>query len=153
LSVEHHLNAADAAPVPGERISEELASATRRFWTFVVDQIVIWIGLFALQIAYGVAFGLEALQALDGIKWWGIFLAFYVLYFVSFEVISGRTPGKVLTGTRVVTNDGRALSIPTALIRSLCRMIPFEPMSFSLGETWWHDSLSRTQVVRLRRAS
>lgn len=80
-------------------------------------------------------------------------LAFYVLYFVSFEVISGRTPGKVLTGTRVVTNDGRARSIPTALIRSLCRMIPFEPMSFSLGETWWHDSLSRTQVVRLRRAS
>lgn len=136
-----------------EQSSGELASATRRFWTFVVDQIAIRIGLLAFEIAYGVAYGLDALKALDGAKWWGICIVFYVLYYVSFEVISGRTPGKLLTGTRVVTTSGLALSIPTALVRTLCRLIPLEPMSFSLGETWWHDSLSRTQVVRSRRAS
>lgn len=106
-----------------------------------------------MQIAYGVAYGIHALETLDGIKWWGICIAFYIIYYVSFEVISGRTLGKVLTGTRVVTTGGLALSIPTALIRTLCRLLPFEPMSVSLGETWWHDSLSRTQVVRSRSAT
>jgi uncharacterized RDD family membrane protein YckC len=153
LSIEHDPLAAGAASVLRERISGELASATRRFWTFVVDLIGIWIGLFVFQIAYGVAYGLDALEALDGAKWWGICITFYVLYYVSFELISGRTPGKVLAGTRVVTTCGLALSIPTALVRTLCRLLPFEPMSFSLGETWWHDSLSRTQVVRSRRAN
>lgn len=150
MSVEHNPNATGTAPVQIERISGEIASASRRFWTFVVDQIAIWIGLLILQIAYGVAYGIDALEALNGIKWWGICIAFYVLYYVSFEVISGRTLGKVLTGTRVVTTSGLALSLPTAFVRTLCRLLPFEPMSFSLGETWWHDSLSRTQVVRSR---
>jgi uncharacterized RDD family membrane protein YckC len=153
LSVEHTPDPAITAPVRRERISAEVASGTRRFWTFVIDQIAMWIGLLTLQIAYGVAYGLHALEALDGIKWWGICTAFYVIYYVCFEVISGRTLGKVLTGTRVVTTDGLPLSIPTALVRTLCRLIPFEPMSFSLGENWWHDSLSRTQVVRSHSAT
>jgi uncharacterized RDD family membrane protein YckC len=153
LSVDHNPYAAGAASVLREPISAELASATRRFWTFVVDQIVIRIGLLVLEIVYGVAYGLDALEALNGLKWWGIYIAFYVIYYVSFEVISGRTLGKVLTGTRVVTTSGLALSIPTAIVRTLCRLLPLEPMSFSLGETWWHDSLSRTKVVRSRGAS
>jgi uncharacterized RDD family membrane protein YckC len=139
--------------VQREPISGEIASAARRFWTFVIDQIAIWIGLLTFQIGYGVAYGIHALEALNGVKWWGICIVFYVVYYVSFEVISGRTPGKVLTGTRVVTTSGLALSIPTALVRTLCRLLPFEPMSFSLSETWWHDSLSRTQVVRWRNAT
>jgi uncharacterized RDD family membrane protein YckC len=153
LSVEHNANPSGTAPLLSERISGEIASGTRRFWTFVIDQITIWIGLLTLQIAYGVAYGIHALEALDGIKWWGISVAFYVIYYVSFEAISGRTLGKVLTGTRVVTTSGLALSMPTALVRTLCRFIPFEPLSFSLSETWWHDSLSRTQVVRSQSAS
>ena len=153
MSVKPSFNAAGAASVPSEQISGELASATRRFWTFVVDQIVVWIGMVTCQIAYGVAYGLEALEALDGVKSWGMGIAFYVLYYVCFEVVSGRTIGKIVTGTRVVTLSGLALSIPTVMLRTLCRLLPFEPMSFSLGETWWHDSLSRTQVVRARRVS
>lgn len=131
-------------------MSGEIAATTRRFWTYVIDLVAIWLGLFTLQIAYGVAYGIHALEALNGMKWWSICIASYVIYYVSFEAISGRTIGKVLTGTRVVTTNGLALSIPTALVRTLCRLLPFEPISFSLGETWWHDSLSRTQVVRSR---
>lgn len=153
MSVEHDPLAVGAASVSEERISGELASATRRFWAYVVDLVGIWIGLLVFQIVYGMGYGLDALKALDGAKWWTICIAFYVLYYVSFEVTSGRTPGKVLAGTRVVTTSGLALSIPTALVRTLCRLLPFEPLSFSLGETWWHDSLSRTQVVRSRRVS
>jgi len=153
LSVEHNPDVTAAASIQKGRLPGEIASAARRFWTYVVDLIIIWIGMFTLQIAYGVAFGIDSLEALNGPKWWGIFIAFYFIYYVTFEVVSGRTLGKVLTGTRVVTTTGLALSIPTAIVRTLCRFLPFEPISFSLGETWWHDSLSRTQVVRSRSAT
>lgn len=153
MSVEHNPDVTAAASIQRGRMSGEIASATRRFWTYVVDLIVIWIGMITLQIAYGVAFGIDDLEALNSPKWWGICIAFYFIYYVTFEVASGRTLGKVLTGTRVVTTNGLALSIPTAILRTLCRFLPFEPMSFSLGETWWHDSFSRTQVVRSRSAT
>ena len=153
MSVEHNPDVTAAASIQKGRMPGEIASAARRFWTYVVDLIIIWIGMFTLQIAYGVAFGIDSLEALNGPKWWGICIAFYFIYYVTFEVVSGRTLGKVLTGTRVVTTTGLALSIPTAIVRTLCRFLPFEPISFSLGETWWHDSLSRTQVVRSRSAT
>ncbi|KRC03703.1 hypothetical protein ASE26_02400 [Duganella sp. Root198D2] len=119
----------------------------------MADTIAIRIGFLALEIVYGVCYGLEALGELNGVKWWGVYIIFYVAYYVALEVLFGRTVGKLLTGTRVVTSEGQALSIPTALLRTFCRLIPLEPMSFSLGETWWHDSLSRTQVVRTRGTS
>ncbi|XLZ71796.1 RDD family protein [Massilia sp. SR12] len=122
-----------------QQVPGEPASATRRFWTFVADTIAIRIGFLILEIAYGVWYGVAALEELNGLKWWGSYMAFYGIYYVALEVLFGRTLGKVLTGTRVVTSEGRALSMPTALLRTLCRLLPLEPMSFSLGETWWHD--------------
>lgn len=153
MSVEHNPDVTAATFIQRGQMPGEIASATRRFWTYVVDLIVIWIGMVTLQIAYGLAFGIDALEALNGPKWWGICIVFYFIYYVTFEVASGRTLGKILSGTRVVTTNGLALSIPTAILRTLCRFLPFEPMSFSLGETWWHDSISRTQVVRSRSAT
>lgn len=153
MPVEHNSDVAADASIQTGRMPGDIASAARRFWTYVVDLIVIWIGLITLQIMYGIAFGIAALEALNGPKWWGICIVFYFIYYVTFEVVSGRTLGKLLTGTRVVTTNGLALSIPTAIVRTLCRFLPFEPMSFSLGETWWHDSLSRTRVVHSRSAT
>lgn len=150
MSFDQNPYAAGSALALREQISGEPASATRRFWTLVADTIVIRIGLLILEIAYGVCYGLEALEELNGIKWWGVYIIFYIAYYVVLEVLFGRTLGKVLTGTRVVNSDGLALSIPAAVVRTLCRLIPLEPMSFSLGEAWWHDSISRTQVVRVR---
>ncbi|KQV45826.1 MULTISPECIES: RDD family protein [unclassified Duganella] len=153
MSFDQNPYAPGSALAQRERVSGEPASATRRFWTFVADTIAIRIGFLALEIVYGVCYGLEALGELNGVKWWGVYIIFYVAYYVALEVLFGRTVGKLLTGTRVVTSEGQALSIPTALLRTFCRLIPLEPMSFSLGETWWHDSLSRTQVVRTRGTS
>lgn len=54
-----------------------------------------------------------------------------VFYFFGFETLTkGRSIGKFITGTKVVTLEGE---IPTAnvfLKRSFCRIIPFEAFSF-----------------------
>ena len=52
-------------------------------------------------------------------------------YYSLFEYLSGgRTIGKLLTGTMVVSEDGRPLTYPQVLGRTLSRFVPFEPFSF-----------------------
>ncbi|WP_224491107.1 RDD family protein [Robertkochia flava] len=76
---------------------------------------------------------------------------FGMLYFTFFETLTGRTPAKFITRTRVVTLDGEQPGFETILKRSLCRFIPFEAFSF-LGEEsrGLHDSISKTRVIRTR---
>ncbi len=70
------------------------------------------------------------------------------IYYVTFEALTGRTPGKYITKTRVVNMEGEKPDFPTILIRTLCRFIPFDSLSFLFTEsTGWHDRFSGTRVV------
>lgn len=67
------------------------------------------------------------------------------------EGFTGKTIGKLLTGTKVVDSTGGPASIKTAFLRSLCRYIPFEPFSFlSSDARGWHDSITKTWVIKSR---
>jgi uncharacterized RDD family membrane protein YckC len=79
-------------------------------------------------------------------------LLVYFAYYVGMEASTGKTVGKYVTGTQVVTEDGEQPSGGTIFIRTLCRIIPFEPFSF-FGSTprGWHDNLSKTRVVKTRK--
>ncbi|OQP50326.1 hypothetical protein A4H97_00315 [Niastella yeongjuensis] len=71
-----------------------------------------------------------------------------VLYYaVSETVMNGRTIGKLATNTIAITQDGAPFTFKHALLRSLVRAIPFEALS-AFGYLPWHDSLSKTVVVR-----
>lgn len=69
------------------------------------------------------------------------------VYWFTLEKIFQATPAKYLTGSRVVDVEGhRYPSTRTILHRTLCRFIPFEPLTF-LGQNGLHDKLSDTKVV------
>ena len=69
-------------------------------------------------------------------------------YYLIFETVTkGRTFGKILTGTIAITQDGSPFTFKHALLRTLCRFIPFEAFS-ALGYMPWHDSISKTAVVK-----
>lgn len=80
------------------------------------------------------------------------------LYLVIFWRISGQTPGKWLMGLKVVSVDGRRLSIARASLRFVGYLASALP--FYAGFLWilgperraWHDRLARTQVIYVRRA-
>lgn len=78
-------------------------------------------------------------------------IATLVAYYVLFEAIFGRTPGKLITGTRVVTLDGAKPGFGQIIGRSFARLVPFEPFSFLGSRGGWHDRWSGTRVVRVRR--
>ncbi len=80
-----------------------------------------------------------------------ISLLLYSAYYLVCEGIFRTTPGKFLTKTKVVTNDGEAASFQLILIRSITRIIPFEPLSifFSDNKNCWHDTISKTKLIRV----
>lgn len=75
----------------------------------------------------------------------GISLGF--MYFFVLEAFTGRTLGKILTGTKVINVHGQKPSFGQVVGRTFSRYIPFEPFSFLFGDRGWHDSLSKTYVV------
>jgi hypothetical protein len=72
---------------------------------------------------------------------------FRIVYYVITESILKTTPGKLLTGSRVVAFDGTPPTTSKILTRTLCRFIPFEALSFA-SQHGWHDRLSETAVVK-----
>jgi uncharacterized RDD family membrane protein YckC len=77
-----------------------------------------------------------------------------ILYNVFFWSLTGQTPGLMFMGLRVVTLDGKRLSIKRAAARIVGYIIATIPLY--LGFAWiliddrrqgWHDKLARTCVV------
>lgn len=67
-------------------------------------------------------------------------------YFFIFEGLFQRTPAKFITNTLVIMRDGSKPGLKDIAIRTLCRFLPLEALSYKSG-TWWHDRLSKTVVV------
>ncbi|MCB0762824.1 MAG: RDD family protein [Flavobacteriales bacterium] len=71
-------------------------------------------------------------------------------YYTLLEYTSkGKSLGKLITRTRAISEDGQKLTLTQALLRSLCRLVPFEQFSFLGGTTrGWHDRWTNTRVIK-----
>jgi len=76
-----------------------------------------------------------------------IIIVNYLVYYTLCEkLLRGQTLGKLITGTKSLRTDGEELTFKDALLRSLCRLVPFEV--FSGFGVPWHDSWTKTIVVK-----
>lgn len=127
-----------------------------RFVNYLVDQIAM--GVIINGIKYGIAFSILGEKYKDHLffqenmtaVWYGLLLSLvctFTYYAVFESVTNGRTLGKILTGTIAITQDGSPFTAKHAMMRTLCRFIPFEPFS-AFGYMPWHDKLSKTAVVK-----
>ncbi|HTV22575.1 MAG TPA: RDD family protein [Polyangiaceae bacterium] len=123
-----------------------LASNGQRFATFFLDYIGMTLCSGLIGVVLGLVGGAE-LAALSGLL--GIFV--WLGYYAGFEAAFGKTPGKMLMGTRVVTTTGNPPSFGQCLGRTFARCVPFEPFSFFGSEpVGWHDRWTNTRVIRDR---
>lgn len=155
---DHHDN---QSPPTSEHLLDDIeyhyvqASANVRFVNWFVDRLILW-GLWQLGVthfAYPIGMFVYSVAGGDKIM---IYLVsyllaciFHVIWYTIFEAATGgKTIGKLITRTRAVTANGARMELRTALIRSLCRLIPFEAFSaFGKPSYPWHDRLSKTLVV------
>ena len=86
-------------------------------------RLVIFLALSPLLVLSGLGLGLS-LIAVFLLEW---------LYPVTFEVLSGATPGKRAMGLLVVHDDGTPVALPASLIRNLLRVVDFFPLFYGVG--------------------
>ncbi|AWH84696.1 RDD family protein [Flavobacterium album] len=133
-----------------------LATKGQRLANLIID----FIFRFVLIFAFGMLAGLLTAVGYDGLyiwiqnpgTWseylieWGLLVVYYLLM----EMTTQRTIGKLITGTKVVMEDGSKPPAGTIALRTLCRLIPFDAFSF-LGDRGWHDSITHTYVVDVKK--
>lgn len=133
----------------------ESAPKIRRFFNWLVDKLVV-LGLIALATMLALLFGDEVvaewIDNIDTLTDYAITYAVFLAYYALMEGLFGFTLGKLITGTRVVDVQGRRITLARGLLRSLCRLIPFDAFSLLLSDDdvrrAWHDSITGTYVVR-----
>ncbi len=110
---------------------------------------VILIGLMVFAAIIGSQELLDRIQNINKIEEYGLAIVSILLYYNIFEIFFSRTIGKFITKTIVVNINGEKPDTQEILVRSLCRLIPFDNLSF-LGtpNKGWHDSISKTYVVK-----
>lgn len=133
----------------------ELDPANRnlRFVNFLVDRVVFY----GFSTGFNILWGNFVAMAMRDDDYYtryiasvlvGLFL--YAIFMgVTEALFKGKTLGKVFTGTRAVNPDGSPISVKTAFLRGLSRMVPFEPFS-AFGGSWprpWHDKWTDTYVI------
>jgi uncharacterized RDD family membrane protein YckC len=117
-----------------------------RVINFLIDTLVIFL----------ISFGLY--------KWWTfyvrfwnykyfpfyqVFWAFMFVYYSILEALTTRTPGKLLTMTKVVTVSGKRPAIYRILLRSLIRLTLIDSFFIPVFNRTLHDQLSGTRVVEV----
>lgn len=118
------------------RFHRRVAGPARRGLAWLLDLLLRGMVVFILLIAAAIGFSVdfEELAAMSQ----GVFLlALFVIdwgYYVLFEMLtSGRSPGKMVLGLRVVTDTGHPLQITDSILRNLLRAADFLPFGYALG--------------------
>lgn len=141
-------------------VESNKASLGLRFANLIIDRIVIYISFFLfgtfsvliyqvlnIEFFLNITNRLSQLNRLEDI----LITSFaYFLYLFLMEYFTkGRTVGKFITGTKVISTDGKSPTFQDFLIRNISRLVPFDAFSF-FGQNGWHDNWSDTRVINIK---
>ncbi len=118
------------------------ASKGKRLVHYIIDYIITFIATSFISLVF-------FSESSSTMSYLLIFVIIHFVYYVPTEyLMSGKTIGKLITPTRVVTHEGYHPELSVILLRTLCRLVPFDPLSFLFSEPGgWHDMWSKTWVV------
>ncbi len=138
------------------------ANGWKRFANFLIDYVILLllVGIFFIiaelvsptttyEDEYSV--NRSGFALLENI----LYSIIYAVYMALFEIVTkGRSIGKLITGTKVVNEDGTSINAGTAFKRGFSRAVPFEIFS-ALGSPCypWHDKWTNTYVVDIKASS
>lgn len=143
-------------------VQYEQATQGQRALNFIIDNLLMRFGLSyitgtAVGYLLGSLFPEYMMRIIDNENNFDLLMIGYIIaifnyliyYTICEKAFKGYTLGKLITGTRAVRNDGSELTFKDAFLRSLSRLVPFEPLS-GFGQSPWHDSWTKTTVVKAR---
>lgn len=134
----------------GEHTRFEYATMGQRFANFLID-LLVYLVLSSINITV-LAFFFSEDGSYHITGWWAVLFTmanYFTVTFLMEGISKGRSLGKLITRTRAVQNDFSTFTWKDAFLRSLCRLIPIEPLS-GLGGSPWHDNFTKTVVIKNR---
>lgn len=122
-----------------------------RFLNLIIDYFAQMGITFAFGVIVVVIAGQAGVDFIDSTPGLVIGIPILLGYYFVFEATTSRTLGKLVTGTKVVNENGGKATLGQITGRTFARLIPFEAFSFLGTPTrGWHDSLPRTFVIKSR---
>jgi uncharacterized RDD family membrane protein YckC len=128
-------------------------SSGTRFGYFIIDRILgyvfalsIWFGILILDALVNDSSITNIISTQPWVDKLGTYFLISFLYYFIFESALGTSLGKLMLGYIVVNEFGNKPPIKQILLRSLSRLVPFEPFS-CFKWMGWHDSWSETMVI------
>lgn len=117
-----------------------------RFADYIIDVVIFYILFVVILLTLK-----SLISDPDSSFTYIISYIFLVTYYTLMEgITNGRSVGKLITGSKAVKEDGTPITWSDALLRSLTRIVPFEPFS-AFGGRPWHDRWTHTIVVKNNR--
>ena len=132
------------------------ATQGTRLANYLIDAVVFYILIFFLGVFLGILYTigikapLQLISYIEGNRAFNYLFSsiLYFIYIFSIEYLTkGKSIGKFITKTQVVSIDGTMPTQKDFLIRNISRLVPFDGFSFLIGNDGWHDSWSDTRVV------
>jgi uncharacterized RDD family membrane protein YckC len=112
-------------------LESELAGIGGRALAYSYDFILRILASTVLFISYGFFFRSSRPLFLAVVV---LFSAINFFYYIVFEtVFAGKTPGKYLTGIRVIKRDGTRISLLDSLVRNIMRLADMLPFGYMTG--------------------
>ena len=99
----------------------EYAGVGRRFAAILVDMVILCVAALLAGGGYATSDNGNYRAGIELGGWWPFLVV--IGYYVVFEVVAGGTIGKLVTGLRVVGEDGNSISWGQALGRNLLRVV------------------------------
>ena len=136
------------------------ASSGKRFANYIIDVLIFYAFIFCCGFVFAIVDTNpddhnEVALVIGSIKGRLIVLLFYGIFMGLIEAIfRGKTLGKLITGTRVVNEDGSRINFQSAFLRGLSRSVPFEAFSALGAPSYpWHDKWTKTLVIDERQST
>ncbi len=124
-------------------LNADMVGSGIRFVNFLVDSFIWFV------IAFILTFPLSTRESGQMLIGYIVSFGTFILYYVFFEVKYQKTPGKMLTKTKVVNMKGEKPTFTDIFVRTLLRLItPFDVVSFLFSKNGLHDRLSNTKVIK-----
>ena len=123
----------------------EPAGSSKRLINYFIDMLAM-IPLFVVVSIVLVFFGYESSE--DGLAYQLCTYISMTIYYYFMEKNFGKTVGKYITHTKVISSDGSELTSRQVFIRSISRLVPLEAFSFfGNNPVGWHDKWAKTMVI------
>jgi len=136
--------------------ADKAASQGKRFLNYLLDMIFIIVFVIIFSFILGIILAIVDPSIVSDFGESNVIFEYLVgfvmimIYYTSFEAMTGRSIAKYITKTKVVTEIGEKPNFKMIVIRSLCRFIPLEAFSFLFNDgSGWHDTISSTKVINI----